>query len=83
MIQLIQDVRPSLEQLCKRYHVARLEVFGSAATGAFNARSDLDFLNALNPLRISERSIAVQFWRCRLVSAQFRVAAPYGKAGHR
>jgi hypothetical protein len=34
-----------LEQLCKRYHVKRLELFGSAATGDFKPEtSDLDFL---------------------------------------
>jgi predicted nucleotidyltransferase len=35
----------ALRQLCERYGVRRLEIFGSAATGNFNPeRSDLDFL---------------------------------------
>ena len=38
--------RPDLAALCRRYDVARLEVFGSAARGAdFDpSRSDADFL---------------------------------------
>jgi len=45
MIPLIEDNRAALETLCKKYGVARLEVFGSAATGEFDPdRSDVDFL---------------------------------------
>jgi uncharacterized protein len=54
----IADKRDALVALCKRYDVAQLEVFGSAARGAdFDpARSDADFLvefkgdSALAPL---------------------------------
>ena len=36
---------PALIELCRRHRVRRLDLFGSAATGAFDpARSDLDFL---------------------------------------
>lgn len=45
MIDLIQQNLTSLADLCRRYEVARLEVFGSAATGDFSPEcSDLDFL---------------------------------------
>jgi hypothetical protein len=45
MNPLIESHRSKLEQLCKRYHVKRLELFGSAATGDFKPEtSDLDFL---------------------------------------
>ena len=45
MIQLIEDNRASVEALCRKYHVARLEVFGSAADGSFDpVHSDVDFL---------------------------------------
>jgi predicted nucleotidyltransferase len=38
-------------RLCERYGVAKLEVFGSAVTGAFDeATSDLDFLVEYLPL---------------------------------
>lgn len=40
------DLQPAvLAELCRRYGVRRLELFGSAASGAFDpARSDVDFL---------------------------------------
>jgi len=46
---MIEDValrRPELRTLCRRFHVRRLDLFGSAARGGdFDpARSDLDFL---------------------------------------
>lgn len=45
MIPLIENNRAAIEALCRRYHVATLEVFGSAATGDFDPlTSDLDFL---------------------------------------
>lgn len=44
-MDIIHDYADELETLARRYGVARLEVFGSAATGEFDpARSDLDFL---------------------------------------
>lgn len=37
--------RNDIEQICRRYGVRRLELFGSAATGAFRpGTSDFDFL---------------------------------------
>lgn len=45
MIREIVERRAELEALCRRYQVRRLDVFGSAATGAFRTEgSDLDFL---------------------------------------
>jgi len=45
MIPLIEDNLAAIEALCKRYHVARLEAFGSAANEIFDPQSsDLDFL---------------------------------------
>lgn len=43
--------RDALDVLCRRFGVARLELFGSAArgTGFVPARSDLDFLVTLQP----------------------------------
>jgi len=50
MNSLIENNRPRIEALCRRYHVARLEVFGSAADGTFDAeRSDVDFLVEFEP----------------------------------
>ena len=45
MIRLIQDNRAGIAALCSKHHVARLELFGSAADGTFHEKSsDLDFL---------------------------------------
>lgn len=45
---MIDDIalhRAELGALCRRFHVRRLDIFGSAARGDFDpARSDLDFL---------------------------------------
>jgi predicted nucleotidyltransferase len=45
MIDEIRSRREELLALCRRFHVRRLDLFGSAARGDFDrARSDLDFL---------------------------------------
>ena len=45
MIALIESKRDDVTRLCKRYHVRRLELFGSASGRGFEpAGSDLDFL---------------------------------------
>ncbi|MCI0499434.1 MAG: nucleotidyltransferase domain-containing protein [Planctomycetales bacterium] len=44
MVSVIEDKMKELAGLCRRYHVSRLEVFGSAATEDMHAASDLDFL---------------------------------------
>jgi predicted nucleotidyltransferase len=45
MIGIIEDKRAEIEALCRRYGIRKLELFGSAATGAFDpATSDLDFI---------------------------------------
>ena len=45
MHPLIENNREAIRELCRRYGVARLEVFGSACTPDFDPeRSDIDFL---------------------------------------
>jgi predicted nucleotidyltransferase len=47
----IQQKLSALRELCTRYGVRRLELFGSATTGGFDSnRSDLDFLVEFLPL---------------------------------
>jgi predicted nucleotidyltransferase len=47
MLPLIEQHRQELNQLCKRYDVRQLELFGSGARNDFDpASSDLDFLVA-------------------------------------
>ena len=46
----IEDKQPALVDLCRRFGVRKLELFGSAATGEFNPhRSDLDFIVEFPP----------------------------------
>jgi hypothetical protein len=41
----LQAKRGEIEQLCRRFHVRQLDVFGSAVSGAFDpAHSDIDLL---------------------------------------
>ncbi len=50
MIQVLEDNRDAIAALCRKYHVAKLEVFGSAATGDFDPHaSDFDFLVEFQP----------------------------------
>lgn len=45
MIREVGQQRLALAELCRRYRVCQLRLFGSAATGAFApATSDLDFV---------------------------------------
>jgi uncharacterized protein len=45
MIDLVQQKRTAIAELCRAYGVGSLDVFGSAATGAFNEdTSDVDFI---------------------------------------
>jgi uncharacterized protein len=45
MLAILEQHKDQLIELCRRYHVAELEVFGLAVTDEFNeASSDLDFL---------------------------------------
>jgi len=42
---IVEDRRAELAEICCRFDVARLDVFGSAVTGEFDEKcSDLDFL---------------------------------------
>jgi predicted nucleotidyltransferase len=51
MIAEISSRREELRELCRRFHVRRLDLFGSAAGNDYNpARSDLDFLVEFGPM---------------------------------
>ena len=54
MIAEILSHREELDELCRRFHVRRLDLFGSAAGDDFDAeRSDLDFLVEFEPAALS------------------------------
>jgi uncharacterized protein len=49
MIALIEEHRHALVDICRRFKVRRLDLFGSAVRGTFNPQSsDLDFLVSLD-----------------------------------
>ena len=51
MFSQLTEHRGALEELCRRYKVRRLELFGSAAIGRDRpGESDLDFLVEFDPL---------------------------------
>ena len=51
MTSLFGQRRAEVEALCRRYHVRRLELFGSAASSPNRlGESDLDFLVEFDPL---------------------------------
>ena len=50
MIPAVADRTDDLKRLCSRYHVQRLDLFGSAATGEHRPEdSDLDFVVEFRP----------------------------------
>ena len=50
MIAELTELRNEVVELCLRFGVRRLDVFGSATSGDFDpARSDIDFLVELEP----------------------------------
>jgi len=54
MIADIASHREELRELCRRFHVRRLDLFGSATGDDFDpARSDLDFLVEFEPEALS------------------------------
>lgn len=56
MIEIIEKNRAQLEELCRKYRVKTLELFGSAAEGTFDPeRSDLDFIIDFLPLQPGQR----------------------------
>jgi uncharacterized protein len=51
MVQAIAKCRSEIAELCRRYRVRRLELFGSATSDSFDIeQSDVDFLVEFEPL---------------------------------
>lgn len=60
MIPLVRDKQDDIRALCQTFAVRRLELFGSAATGAFDPEhSDLDFIVDLGEY---ERGVAKRYF---------------------
>ncbi len=59
MDQCIVNQVENIKELCQRFHVQRLELFGSAAQGNFQlGESDVDFLVEFKPLPEGEHADA-------------------------
>ena len=59
MQKLVADKQEQMAEVCRRFRVRRLELFGSAAAGNFRAEdSDLDFLVEFLPLGPGEHAEA-------------------------
>ena len=55
MHRLVAEKQDQIAALCRRFHVRRLDLFGSAATGTFDpALSDVDFLVEFEDLQPGE-----------------------------
>ena len=48
-LEQLRSETPQLAQICARFHVAELSVFGSTATGSAGPDSDIDLLVAFQP----------------------------------
>jgi predicted nucleotidyltransferase len=70
MIGLLRDKQEEIEMICKAYGVRRLDLFGSAATGAFDVdRSDLDFIVDLG---VYERGVSKRYFAfCEALESLF------------
>jgi predicted nucleotidyltransferase len=59
MIDLIQERKQELAEICSRFHVLSLALFGSAARADFQQEtSDLDFLVEFSPMPPQEHARA-------------------------
>jgi predicted nucleotidyltransferase len=59
MTHLLEDHRESLADLCKKYRVLRLDVFGSAARADFDEEaSDVDLLVEFDDMPYADRADA-------------------------
>lgn len=60
MISLVSDKKREIEALCQEHGVRRIELFGSATTGTFDAaHSDLDFIVDLG---MYERGVSKRYF---------------------
>ena len=62
MISIIQENIASIRQLCELNKVKSLWVFGSAASGAVNSESDIDFLYEWEDEAISDDEYLENMW---------------------
>lgn len=55
MNTIVADKIPQLAGLCRKHSVVKMYIFGSAATGTFNEKSDIDLLVSFsNEVKLEE-----------------------------
>lgn len=52
-MKIIETHIKSLKNLCDKYHVEKMYLFGSALSSNFNAKSDIDFLVKFKPIELA------------------------------
>lgn len=52
-MKLIENHIDHFKNLCDKYPVKRIHLFGSALNSSFNAKSDLDFLVKFKPIALA------------------------------
>lgn len=53
-MKLIENQMENLKNLCDKYHVDRMYLFGSALNSNFNSESDIDFLVKFKPIDLAK-----------------------------
>ena len=54
MLSIIENKKPELQQLCEKYAVKSMYLFGSASKGKFNSESDIDILISFQELPLEQ-----------------------------
>lgn len=53
-MKLIENHIGTLKNLCDKYHVDKMYLFGSALNSNFNSKSDIDFLVKFKPIDLAK-----------------------------
>ena len=53
-MKLIENHIGKLQNLCDKYHVDKMYLFGSALNSNFNSKSDIDFLVKFKPIELAK-----------------------------
>ena len=74
MIKIIEENKEELSAICKANHVAELYLFGSAVSGEFTYKSDLDFAvlfaESLSPLEHGDAFFSLKEDQEKLVDCE-------------
>lgn len=71
--KIVEDKLPELQALCRKHHVEKLWLFGSATRADFNEQSDLDFLYVL------QGGLSVEEYAENFFALAFALQALFGR----